>query len=59
MTSHLNDKLDLNAPTSNTASNFFRSADGSWNVLPIALGTLLSLPQATYCGTTSSPIRAR
>jgi hypothetical protein len=41
MTSHLNDKSDLNAPTTNTASNFFRSADGSWNVLPIALGTLL------------------
>lgn len=41
MTGHLNDKSAPNAPPTNTASNFFRSADGGWNVLPIALGALL------------------
>ncbi len=41
MTGQLNDKSGSNAPRTNTASNFFRSADGSWNVLPIALGALL------------------
>ena len=41
MTGHLNDKSGSNVPSPNTSSNFFRSADGSWNVLPIALGTLL------------------
>ena len=41
MTGPSNDKPAPSAPPTNTASNFFRSADGSWNVLPIALGALL------------------
>jgi hypothetical protein len=41
MTGQLNDKSGPNASRTNIASNFFRSADGTWNVLPIALGALL------------------
>jgi hypothetical protein len=36
-----NDKSGLKAPRTNTAFNYFRSADGSWNVIPIALGAVL------------------
>jgi hypothetical protein len=49
MTNQSDDKVRVQTPLKRTPGDYIRRADGSWNVLSLALGPYLSPPWVTCC----------